>query len=464
MEVNATPDSLNDSADVFANSSAETVTENLNYTAFLKEASKAFGFSSSENLNILQGRLCKPVFTSSPLPVGSPVANISANISIIANQFVSEACSMAIHLYCPFCPAEFPYEFTLKDHIKNIHPQELKSIVRSKDCDIKFHLCPFCHAKFYVKELLPKHVLHKHQESVITLSTGIDLTIYAQCRFCPHKVLHKHVKRLMVHIEKKHYKEFLALIQNQTSNLLMNPEDLKYFDADISEASFTTGLNKDMNKLSTKDSSQAVKKKSILKPVSKYSGAKNFVNLNKLQENDTSLSGTFQEIKIRGSARRKLRFDLPNSPEDDHNKENILNQFRKQKTRKSRWRLFFGKRRMDKVNKTQATGRRMDSPLKGSDDNSTPIFSTVGFKGEGVEQLAVLQFKCGLCFEGFDNNAHLLDHLRRLHRGLNLQPQYRCGECHAKFYRNSFLVRHCWYHHTPLCLKAEAAANENQEI
>lgn len=116
---------------------------------------------------------------------------------------------------------------------------------------------------------------------------------------------------------------------------------------------------------------------------------------------------------------------------------------------------------MDKVNKTKATEKRMDSPLKGSDVNSTPVFSTVSFKEEGVEQLTVLQFKCGLCFEGFDNNAHLLEHLRRQHRGLNLHPQYRCGECHAKFYRNSFLVRHCWYHHTPLCLKADVA-NENQ--
>ena len=182
MDDSATTDPLNDSADVFANSSAETVTENLNYTTFLKEASKAFGFSSSENLNILQGRLCKPVFTSSPLAVSSPISNISANISVIANHFLSEACSVAIRLYCPFCPADFPYEFMLKEHIKNIHPQELQSVVRSKDYEIKFHQCPFCHAKFYVKELLPKHVLHKHQESVITLSTGIDLTSYAQCR------------------------------------------------------------------------------------------------------------------------------------------------------------------------------------------------------------------------------------------------------------------------------------------
>lgn len=298
---------------MFANSSAETVAENLNYTAFLNEA------------------LPHNVFTSSPLAAISPTANISTNISIIANQFVSEACNVAIRLYCPFCPADFPYKFMLKDHIKIIHPQELKTIVLSKDCDIKFHLCPFCHAKFYVKELLPKHVLHKHQESVITSSTGIDLTSYAQCRFCPHKVLYKHVKRLMVHIEKKHYKEFLALIQNQISNLLMNPEDLKYLDADTSEISFTTGLNKEMNKLNTKGSSKADKKKSILKPVSKYSAAKNFINLSKLQENDSSLSGSFQEIKIRGSARRKLRFDLPESPDDYQNKENnILNQFRKQ--------------------------------------------------------------------------------------------------------------------------------------
>lgn len=461
---------LDDSADVFANSSTETVTENLNYTQFLKQAGKPYDFDfidddSQINKLKIKCKFPEPISTSSPLPLSPSVlsgTNNNTDISFIANHFVSEACNIPLRLYCPFCPTDFGFEFLLKEHIQNIHPQELQIIVRSKDGGIKFYSCMFCHAKFYIKELLPKHVVNKHQQSVAGMFTRKCNDNYAQCYFCPHKVLGKHIKRLTIHIEKKHYTNFEKLIFQHHCDVVMSPADLQSFDLGKKELSLTSVVRRGLLKLSTNDNAlKSLNIKPILKRTSKYSSEKKCLNFTEIASNDNTLNGSFQAIKTRNSARRKLRFDLPESPEDmnkeNHNflNQNSLKPFMKKK--KSKWLSLFKKAKNVPVQiteKPQSPKRKYENFLR-KDVYTTPVFSTIGFKNEGIGQLAVLQFKCGLCLEGFDNNALLLEHLRRRHKGIKLQAQYRCGECHAKFYRNSFLVRHCWYHHTPLCLKSK---------
>uniref|UniRef100_A0A1B6EFP1 C2H2-type domain-containing protein n=1 Tax=Clastoptera arizonana TaxID=38151 RepID=A0A1B6EFP1_9HEMI len=445
---------MDDSADVFANSSNETVTENLNYAEFLEEV------GNPQRLKFIDdsSKFTESVYTSSPLLLSPSVIREPCNstdVSIIANHFMSEACNIPFCLYCPFCPSDFGFEFLLKEHIQKSHPQELKNIVRCKDREISFYSCVFCHAKFYVKELLPKHIVKKHPQSVADMCTRKRNDSHAQCYFCPQKFLDKHIKRLAVHIEKKHYNDFKDRIFENHHNIMMTPNDLKSFDFETKDLSMTSVIRRGLVKLSTIDG----KIKPILKRNSKYSSENKSAVLKKESSySNNTFNNSFQTIKTRNNARRKLRFDLPESPENARanaysiTKNVHLKTFEKKK--KSNWFSLFKNRKNKQITDKQKSPIKFESPKKNV--STTPVFSTIGFKNEGVEQLAVMQFKCGLCFEGFDNNAHLLEHLRRRHRGIKLQAQYRCGECHAKFYRNSFLVRHCWYHHTPLCLKSKS--------
>lgn len=256
----------------------------------------------------------------------------------------------------------------------------------------------------------------------------------------------------------------------------MNSVDLSVFDykAQRSTGEFSS-LIIGMKGLSTSSSDIKTRPvKSILKKTTSYPDGLD------IDEDDKELS-TFSlnnsSFMERRSARRRLRFELPpDSPpsDDENNKENsIFHPTKKQnftsskEKPKSKWLNIF--RLKKKGNKTKQSPKKLfqatdklktkSSPKKVGNFNNrevqtTPVYSTVGFKGAGVSQLAITQFKCGLCFEGFTKNALLLEHLRRNHKGLKLLPQYRCGECDAKFFRNSFLVRHCWFHHTPKCLKS----------
>lgn len=493
-------DNLNDSADIFANSSTETVAENIDYSLFIKQNN--FDFDSYNNYNeinyqlitkpsnneIIKKRINRPFFTSSPLNESSSIfisnlSNTSANVSFITKQFVSEACNIAITLYCPFCPDEFKLEFLLKEHIKVTHPNELKTVIRRDPDDecVQFNPCPFCHASFYIKELLPKHIVRKHQESILSMFSDINPDRYVHCPFCKHKVLVRHSKLLVNHIEKKHSDEFNLAINMKCSNILLNSYDLSYYDYRAPPKrnnSICSSLTKKMNGLTTNSGSDIKTQniKSILKKTTSYPDGLNMdESIDQINEKELSTFSLNNSSFIeRRSVRRRLRFELPFSespPSDDDNKENSIfnpNKKRnfttgKEKT-KSKWRNLFriNKKKKDETiqkNKiSQSPNKSKLSPkIIGKNNNkevkTTPVYSSVGFKGEGVSQLAIMQFKCGLCFEGFSKNALLLEHLRRNHKGLKLIPQYRCGECDAKFFRNSFLVRHCWFHHTPKCLK-----------
>ncbi|XP_075229580.1 uncharacterized protein LOC142329130 [Lycorma delicatula] len=491
-------DELNDSADIFANSSTETVAENIDYSLFLNENNKKV--NEFENFQLVLKpekneltRLYRPFCTSSPLAESSTAfktnisKNASMNISFLTNQFISEAFNIPVTLYCPFCPDEFKLEFLLKDHIKVTHPNELKNIIR-RDLDsengefIEFNSCPFCHATFYNKDLLPKHVVRKHQECVMSMFTDVNPDRYVHCPFCNHKVLVRHSKLLINHIEKKHSTEFQLAISSRCSNILLNSDELSFFDYRARKgASECSSLSKKMQGLTT--SSGDIKSKpikSILKKTTSYNEGLNLNDSNNYGDKELSTFSLNNSSFIeRRTVRRRLRFELPppDSPEDDNNKENsIFNTIKrrnftssKDKT-KSRWRNLFRKnknndKKKDNKNKksnakitTKSPDKfRMSPKLTGNynkkEVQTTPVYSCIGFKGEGMSQLTIKQFKCGLCFEGFNKNALLLEHLRRSHRGLKLVPQYRCGECDAKFFRNSFLVRHCWFHHTPKCLK-----------
>lgn len=437
---------LNDSADVFANSSNETIKENLDYSDFLQQARKpgALQYIDDSRFDDERGHM----FTSSPLsPKQRSLPN--GDISFIANQFVSEACNIPVILYCPFCPFTCHFEFIFKDHIKNTHQTDIMNIAKSDSYYFEFHACPFCHAKFYVKDLLPKHVLAKHEDSVIF--KGLGHNNYTQCRFCSIKLLPKHLKRLIMHVEKRHMTELENFLKHQNTNVTLSSKDMKFFCDNIEELT-SFGMKKIHKSSNERGNGKSIKRvKSILKPV------KTTVTLTPKNDHlmETPNNGSYEAIRIQNSARRKLRFDIPESMDED--KENQTEETLNSKPRKNkvRWFSLFKKEKKPSYQSASPIFKPLSTPPKNACEKTTSFFTKFHLENDGVSPLASNHFKCGLCHEDFENNAQLLNHLQVMHKGFNLTAQYRCGACNAKFYRNSYLVRHCWYHHTPLCLKKQ---------
>ncbi|RZF36110.1 hypothetical protein LSTR_LSTR013153 [Laodelphax striatellus] len=487
-------DKLNDSADIFANSSTDTVTENMDFSSFIRQGGDmvkinnncALKFHNHDyaNMNLSLGAL-------SPLAASSPCFSTnSANISFVTNQFVSEACNASLQLYCPFCLDEFKLEFLLKEHIKATHPHELKNVVRLKSGEVEFNACPFCHAKYYTRDLLPKHIVRKHQESALAMFPETNPDKFAYCPFCSHKVLLRHSKMLILHIEKKHLTEFQHAVKTKCASVMMNSNDLKTLDYDRRNEGGCSTLSKKMKALTTNVSPDTVEsaRKSILKKTTSYPEGLNENEESKTMNNNqlSTFSLNNSSTMLRRSARRRLRFELPESSSSgsSFNKENssMFNtskreNFSPKKEKKLRWKNLFrfdGKKKnkkeakeskkkpekskdlkAKKQSKFVTYSSESSSPKKGNKKvQTTPVYSTISWNAPGAAiETATSQFKCGLCYETFNKNAQLLEHIRKSHKGLKLVPQYLCGHCDAKFYRNTFLVRHCWYHHTPHCLK-----------
>lgn len=447
----------NDSADIFANSSNETVQEN-DYMDFLEEARKPalIPFMDESRLN----EFCGQVVTSSPLsPKQKMFPFPEENVSFIANQFVSEACNVPVILYCPFCPFTCHFEFIFRDHVRKAHSSEIMTIARSVSFYFEFHACPFCHAKFYVKDLLTRHVLAKHEDSVVF--QGLGRNNYAQCRFCSVKLLQKHLKRLIMHVEKKHMTEFENFLKHQNTSVTLSSKDMKFFCEDMETLS-SSYVNKQEENPTSKESSgkKVCRVKSILKPANTPLSGTPSISKNVRKCLETPNNGSYEAIRIQNSARRKLRFDIPDSVDEDKENRRTLVHPTKEKKNKVRWFSLFKKDKRQASQICSPAFKPALTPPKSPCEKTTSFFTKFHLENDGVSPLTTNHFKCGLCYEDFENNAQLLNHLQLQHRGINLTAQYRCGACNAKFYRNSYLVRHCWYHHTPLCLKKTGQPDE----
>lgn len=385
-------DALNTSADIFANSSTDTVTEN---------------------------------FPPPPMVDGiNEKLILSPRSDSLLDEFISDN-NNPQRMCCPFCIFDFGFEYILKEHIKASHPMEIKQILSSGPGDSDFYECPFCEAKFYHKDLLPKHVLRKHQLCIVSMFSGFSPEKYVYCRFCPHKILRKHYKLLLIHIERKHLQVFENYFLQKYSKISKSLDSLNVIDAEDFGSEYTSpGLSNQMNKLTTIENiTDSPTIKSILKPHTAYpiEAAETIDDI--MFTTDVSVHYANFEVKPTRNARRKLRFNLP-SPEEDHNKENmdVTPTKRKKTEHSSKWlKIFHSKKKND-----------VDS----------------------VDAKQLSHFRCGICSEGFKKNSKLAEHVKKKHKGITLQAQYCCGDCDAKFYRNSFLRRHCKFHHSPLCLKS----------
>lgn len=474
------------SDDLFANSSNETVIDNIDFSAVLQEAdeflklNQCLGnqhgvFPISPHKQPRNTSIVKETKSNHKSKTNVPE---TLNLSHAVELIVTDVCDTIKQLYCPFCPLYFAFESSLTDHLKACHSKELGVLVLG-DTAILLHPCPLCNAKFYMKLLLPKHILHSHQQAVILMLQENQSDHLISCKFCSFKVLTRHSKLLLNHMEKKHCVEFEHFVRNKFSN-----------ESNLSRGKCDKSSNNMLHICSLKMLTQLSNEQCVgndmitndaklpLKPILK-SNTK--VHTNFLDSNGGERSS---------GVRRKLRFsdsdpELIEKVEINHCKDK-----KKMKIRFS-WKSLFKRRKSkqfgkgikvitstpfsnsnhnkkqnsdiwwDEINSCSPAKKARISTIRNNSDELAVVnsnesaFQLKTLSMNQSELTYIKQFKCAVCLAAYNNNSELLKHVKKEHKGLFniLKPQYRCGECEAKFFKNSFLVRHCKFHHTPLCLK-----------
>jgi len=326
--------------DVFANSSAETVLENISFSFFVERDSVLISSNLTKNSD--ENKFCHvttvksaDLYEADPGNVTEAVQSknylieevITADTSFIANRVAMKVCSFPLKLYCPFCCSNFISESQLKVHIRNEHVSQLGSILVGNKATL-LHSCQLCHATFYTDDLVTKHVAQYHQDYVITTFQEEQPNKYIICGFCPYMALIKHKQHLLAHVEEKHFKEFKLFIHQKFSQIAQC-EKLQY-TLDVKNSNIPS-LNNLLMQMSIKENKD--NKKGRIDQ-SESSSTSQFINQN---ENQLPYEdGKFfdkrkvSEIKnVRPGSdlpvRRKLWFDVPDVPEfRDCKKENII--------------------------------------------------------------------------------------------------------------------------------------------
>lgn len=347
----------------------------------------------------------------------------SSILSMVTNQFVSEASNIPRRLYCPFCLFDFGFDFLLKTHIRELHHQEIRNFSEAKLDSFALDRCCYCHAKFYVRGLLSKHIVRKHQQCILGIVSVMKPERIVECKFCLYQASMKQLKLLFIHLENKHLNDVVKLLSAYNMNI-NNAACEAEKDVDVV-------LQREIQNLN------------IEKPVEPTDNPKPILKRGSLYNNPEIINALDQDYVSR--TRRKLRFDLPDLSvsSESSDKENVsmrqvknIFQLRPKKSNK----LITP----NKVNPEPQRTVLQDITVLACEDqtDSDPRF----------QSFEVLPFKCGVCRQVFKNNALLLSHVKQSHGKLNLQPRYRCGWCKAKFFKNSYLVKHHKLHTKPKCL------------
>lgn len=326
--------------DIFANSSAETVLENISFTFHVEGDNVLIGSNLTKNSD--ENKFCRFTTVKSadlreadPGNVTEAVQSknylieevITADTSFVANRVAMKVCSFPLKLYCPFCCSNFISESQLKVHIRNEHVSQLGSILVDNTATL-LHSCQLCHATFYTDDLVTKHVAQYHQDYVITTFQEEQPNKYIICGFCPYMALIKHKQHLLAHVEEKHFKEFKLFIHQKFSQIAQC-EKLQY-TLDMKNSNIPN-LNTLLMQMSIKENKDNIKGRT---DQSESSSTSQFINQNENQL-PYEYGKLFDNRKVReiknvgpGSdlpVRRKLWFDVPDVPElRDCSKEDII--------------------------------------------------------------------------------------------------------------------------------------------
>lgn len=386
---------------------------------------------------------------------------LDQNLSILAGNVVSNAVQATRHLFCPFCADFFLFEFTLKDHLKQTHSDELQKQLENtamggEDDTVNNEYykekccCKFCGAVFKYAGLLPKHIVDYHD---------------AMC--------------------------FNLWQQNEPQKIDRPSLNGQSMDPTILYARCSPGLSALFDKFSTKETiedSPAMQRTSTpLKSILKKSAQKSATRII-CSPSSAGIRRTKNTTLVRrsSSARRELRFDINDNENEmpisklpggagelktlssSLNEPNSPNKNRKHafKQRNLIRRLFLGQCASQKKKNKSKNKMVTSTPLSFLDDSSDSIslMSDIQDDKNNAKDWKIIRqktkplfsylerYQCAHCKRTWESNAELLAHLNDKHKNIRkwFLADYRCGACSAKFFSNRFLVRHCHTHHTPL--------------
>lgn len=348
-------------------------------------------------------------------------------------------------LICPFCSDEYLFEFTMREHLKKHHSEEIKKL---DSWPVEQFHCPYCNAMLYYSSLLPKHIYFSHGKETLD------------------EYFNQSGNRQRYQIDKENTDEPTIKIFDCSPGLTTLFNDLDTCD---SVKKFRRGLDSIC-------STPVSQPRSILKKTP-YSG-----RIVILSPQSAALKRTINSLKRSASARRELRFDLPPlasiSPPKAEEKPAALSSLSFQqspKKKKSFWSFFASRKSPPPINtkvkkKIRAKACQMSNrsanqivtstPMGGLDDSyegCDELDNTIGSNWKSALKtsnfrplfLTAERFQCNLCQSKFDTNAELKFHQKNHHRRITFLPAFKCGQCSSTFYRNNQLVRHCHFQHTP---------------
>jgi hypothetical protein len=326
--------------DVFANSSIETVMENIDFSFILERADVLIGSNLTKNsyenkFGHVPSDKSSDLQQADPGTVTKAVQSenyiieeeTAADTSFVANHVAMKFCSFPLKLSCPFCCSTFTSERKLKGHIMNKHTSQLRSVLVDNNSSLP-HSCQLCHARFYTDDLVTKHVAQCHQDYVITVFQEQQPNRYIICGFCPHMVLIKHKKRLLAHVEENHFKEFKLFIAQKFSQIaqcekLQHNLDMTYSNVpnlNILLMQMNIKENKGSNKGSI-DQSECCSTSQVINQNENQMSHEDGNSFDKRKVSGIKNVGPGSELPIR----RKLRFDVQDIPEFKNcNKENMI--------------------------------------------------------------------------------------------------------------------------------------------
>lgn len=345
-------------------------------------------------------------------------------------------------LTCPFCSEEYLFEFTMKEHLKKHHSNEIKQL---DSWPVEQFVCPYCHAMFYYSNLMPKHIHFSHGKKTLD--------------------------------EWFNHNNNLQKYQIDKEN--MNEPSVKLLDCSPGLSDLFDGLDTcdSIKKYRRGDDSVLTTPKSQPRSILKktpYSG-----RIVILSPESAALRRTINSLKRSASARRELRFDLPPltlSPSEDKSPISLPVMKFETPPKKKFWQIFRARKSPPPINtkikkKLRAKACKLSNRSANQMITSTPMAYLDESGDEGVEELdnsigsnwksalktasfrplflIAERFQCNFCQTKFDSNAELLFHQKKSHRRISFLPPFKCGQCASTFYRNSYLVRHCHYQHTP---------------
>lgn len=280
--------------------------------------------------------------------------------------------------------------------------------------DIEVLRCPLCPSTFNAKDLLAKHALRIHHKAVVTLLQGGSTEQHLKCRFCVHKVMQRHHKLLLLHLEKKHSTEFISFLRQS------------FLPTSVPSGANNKGICQPVADLQTNLESISLSRS--VKPTECC-----------ISTDQASTLKYCDESNINSLTKPKTFFD------------NFLDKPKAIRTSDfppqiSNHSLAKRKLFLDGSVRTRSCA---GSPMKENIPPGDSLHATLA--ASRWKHASGKHFSCGRCKEAFSCNALLLDHVSIRHRGplRLLQPLFKCGLCSASFYKNSFLVRHCYRHHSP---------------